>query len=694
MAVAGAAAAWIGALLGLTFGLAASIPLAVSVLPIRRRRRAAALLLVIAGAGVLAGASAAARVETTLTAAVPEGPISLIANVAEDGSSGRSGVVRPESVTSGGASVRWSGPPLGVDLAGDQRLVAGERVRIEGFLHDVAGRVRGDPIAGRLVASNVERIDGPGPLFAVGNAARTRVASFTGGDDAGRALLRGFLIGDTSSLTARDLDALRRSGLTHFVAVSGSNVALFLAGWWVITAPFGLGSKRRFVLGLIGLAVFVVITRWEASVLRAATMVGLILGGAAAGVVVDGWMALGTAVTLLILGSGQLAVDVGFQLSVAATAGILLGARLAGRRRPRWAWAVLSATAAAQLAVLPILLWHFGSVPLLAPVANLLAAPLVGASTIAGALGVVTGWDPLVAVGADLAALVLGVSRLASSWPQLGIDAVLLIGAGAGLGVVRRFRPSLTVLAALALALTILGPGTAPRGEQAIVLDIGQGDAVLVRSHGMVALIDGGRDPLVLADRLRSHGIGRIDLLVATHGDADHVGGLDGLFADHGVGRFWVPKYGNYGNGLNELIGEASALGISVDRIGARSPPFRIGAVTLRPLGPLRRYAGDNDGSVVLWVEAGRSLLLAGDVEAIAQRELPPVRPDVLLVPHHGSATTDLEWLEETLGERAVVSVGENSYGHPAPAVMAVLVESGAAVSVTAEVGDVVIPLD
>jgi competence protein ComEC len=694
LAVTGAAAVWAGTALGLHLGVIIIVPVLSVALALWLGRRATlAIFVMLAAGGVLSGAMAASRIEATWDAEVPEGPVTVIGRVAEDGRGSRPGIVVPDSLVVGEDPLPWAGPALAVGLAEGLELVAGERVLIEGILRPAPGRVRGDPVAGRLAAGRVERVGTAGPLFAVGNALRARVESATSGDGAGRALLSGFLIGDTSQLPAGNLDALRRSGLTHFVAVSGSNVALFLAGWWMVTALFGIGSRRRFVLGLVGLAVFVVVTRWEGSVLRAATMAGFLLGGSAAGVAVDGWMALGAAVCVLLLASGHLALDVGFQLSVAATAGIMLGAGLGAGRSPRWAWTVLAATLSAQLSVLPILLWHFGSVPLLSPLANLMAAPLVSAATITGALGVVTGWAPLIDAASGLAGLVLAISHLAAAWPQLGTGAVLLMTALGGLVAFRRLRPWLAVGAALALGAAMLGVGITPSGSTVTVLDIGQGDAVLLRSEGAVALIDGGRDPLLLAQKLRTHGVGRIDLLVVTHGDIDHVGGLDGILGDHGVGALWVPAHGDPGAVLERLVAEAVAVGVIVERVDARSPPGTIGNITLRPMGPMRRYAADNDVSIVLWVEARRTLLLAGDVEAVAQRELPALRPDVLLVPHHGSATTDIEWLAETLGETAVVSVGENVYGHPAPEIMTVLEEEGVELFVTQTDGDVTIRL-
>ena len=155
--------------------------------------------------------------------------------------------------------------------------------------------------------------------------------------------------------------------------------------------------RLRSVLGLVGLVIFVVVTRWEPSVVRAAAMAGLILSGRALALPLDAWTALGVAVAGLLLFSGDLSVSVGFQLSVAATCGVLVGARLFADRRPKWLWSALGATLSAQVAVVPLLLLHFQTVPLLAPLANLMAAPVVTIATIFGGVGVLSGVSILVA---------------------------------------------------------------------------------------------------------------------------------------------------------------------------------------------------------------------------------------------------------------------------------------------------------
>ncbi len=119
-----------------------------------------------------------------------------------------------------------------------------------------------------------------------------------------------------------------------------------------------------------------------------------------------------------------------------------------------------------------------------------------------------------------------------------------------------------------------------------------------------------------------------------------------------------------------------------------------LGDLRLVVEGPLRSYASPNDQSVVVLVEGPtKSMLLAGDIEATAQRELGHLRADVLKVPHHGSATSDPEWLRRVGSDIAVISVGDNDFGHPDADVIRVLEQSGDSILRTDLIGDVSIPL-
>ncbi|MPZ52015.1 MAG: hypothetical protein GEU79_04655 [Acidimicrobiia bacterium] len=122
---------------------------------------------------------------------------------------------------------------------------------------------------------------------------------------------------------------------------------------------------------------------------------------------------------------------------------------------------------------------------------------------------------------------------------------------------------------------------------------------------------------------------------------------------------------------------------------------MQLGSIRIEVIAPKRRYASPNDQSVVLAVEAGaRDLLLTGDVEEIAQEELPDLKADILKVPHQGAATSDPEWLQAIGADIAVVSVGPNDFGHPSPEMIDALRNGGARIRRTDLEGDVVVPLD
>jgi competence protein ComEC len=226
------------------------------------------------------------------------------------------------------------------------------------------------------------------------------------------------------------------------------------------------------------------------------------------------------------------------------------------------------------------------------------------------------------------------------------------------------------------------------------VLDIGQGDAILVSGGGgRFALIDGGRDQALLLERLREFGIRHLDLVVMTHGDADHAGGLEALPGRIGIGRVWERGSPHTTATSDRFLELAEQLGIPIERPETGSS-HRFGAVDIRVVGPGRRFDSLNDQSIVLVVlGTDRTMLLTGDIEVVGQAELPDLRVDVLKVPHHGAGTSDPDWLASTGAEEAVVSVGTNDFGHPVQWVIDVLEESGAVVRRTDLEGTVVVDL-
>ena len=353
-------------------------------------------------------------------------------------------------------------------------LEAGETAVLSGWLRPPAGpeaRLRWRHAAAVLVADDLLAAAPPGsPVLRLANRLRRLVLSGAGRlPEVPGTLTAGLLVGDDRGLPAAVAADFRAAGLSHLLAVSGANVALVLAVAGPVLRRFGLAG--RFAGGMAVVGVFAAVARFEPSVLRAAVMAGIALMAAYAGRPAQGRRMLALAVAGLVLVDPFLVHSLGFQLSVAASAGILvlartLAARLPGPSLVREALAV---TAAAQLAVAPVALPTFGSVPLVALPANLLAAPAAAALTLwgfgSGLAGgvlepVVPGLPAALAVPTGaLAAYLAGVADVAARVPLsagppavAGLVAVsLLTWAGS-----RRLRPSPPELAP---------PPVPPRGD-------------------------------------------------------------------------------------------------------------------------------------------------------------------------------------------------------------------------------------
>ena len=507
-----------------------------------------------------------------------------------------------------------------------------------------------------------------------------------------RALLAGFLIGDTASLGAVEEDEMRRAGLSHFVAVSGSNVALFLGVLFMVAGPLGWSSRRRAVVGLVGLAFFVALIGPDPSVVRASTMAALVLVAKPLGIRPPVWTALAGGVTVLLVASPELAFSLGFQLSVAATAGVVVGARAFPDLRPRWVGSALGATLAAQVAVAPILLVAVGTVPLWSPLANVVAGPFVVAATGLGGIGALLGIDALVALGEIFAGIVLGVAETVAPQPQLGVGSAVAIGLVGLAAVIRALRPLAAMVGAVALAVSSISLAGHTEGPAFVALDVGQGDAlVLLGSSGETVLVDGGDSGLAVLGGLARHGVDSIDLLVVTHPHLDHFGGLTDVLSRLPVGQLWCSGSPDHGSEFEAFLAMAAQYTHVVEPTRGR---YTIGSISLEVLGPVRGYASPNDQSVVIRaVLANTTVLLTGDVELHAQDDLGSVSAMVLKVPHHGAATSDGGWLASTGASIAVISVGENSFGHPSLELLDDLRAAGMTIRRTDREGDVVVPL-
>jgi len=590
----------------------------------------------------------------------------------------------------------WSGVLSGADgsvlLRADAHPGVG-RVRVTGESDGLSRRIAGRVMAATVDADRIESIGGGAVHERAADVLRRRiVAQLDPGSSEARGLLVGFLIGDTSGVGPVVEDEMRRSGLSHLVAVSGSNVALFLVALVVVTAPFSMRPTGRLFVIVNGLLVFGALTRWEPSVIRASAMAGVIGLGRFAGIPLEPITALALVTGGSVLVEPGLSRSLGFQLSVLATAGLIAAARCwpGGGAVAR----IFKATVAAQAAVAPLLLAVFGTVPLLSPVANLVAIPLVTVATALAGIGAALGLGVLVSLAEILAAGFIVVARIAAPWPQIGWVGFGLLAA---VGFLWWRHPPLrrlsSVVGAVAIAVVLLSGGRAP-DTGVVFLDVGQGDAIVVRMSGVTMLVDGGPDPARLVERLGRYGIRRIDIAVISHVHSDHAAGVAGIIGRIPIGRIWVAFEPHVTTASESVLERAADLGIPVQTpsVGAR---LTVGGDVVEVIGPRRRYDGPNDQSIVLVATlSGHRILLSGDIETVAQSELHVPRVDILKVPHQGGATSHASWLRSHSGRIAVISVGSNDFGHPVPWVIDTLEDAGALVYRTDRDGDIVVAFD
>lgn len=620
------------------------------------------------------------------------------------------------------------------------RLAIGEEVDLAGTLEppathpgesfDYAGYLRRSGVHAVLRTDFVERTGRRrgGPVGLV-DRIRERAERGVGAGLAPPlgALARGIVLGQDEQIPARMVDSFKASGLAHLLAVSGQNVTLLAILALPLLATLGLGRRGRLaaVLGLI--ALYVPLTGASPSILRAGAMGAAGVVAALAGRRASRWYALLLAAAFTLALDPRSWMDPGWELSFAAVVGIfalMRPLRTLLHRLPDALADAAAMTVAATLATAPLIAFHFGRVSLVSLAANLIALPVVAPIMWIGMLAAAVSQVAIApaallnAAGgfclAYLAAVADWTARLPGAVWSVAIPSVPVLAAAyavpslATVAVVRlrshrSARSSLVaatvaVLAVFAAVHVLRPPAAPPARFTATFLDVGQGDATLIQAPGDVAaLVDGGPPGAGVVSDLREAGVRSLDLVVLTHPQEDHEGGLEEVLAKLPVATLLDGGAGTADRRHHRIIALAKRRHTRI--VAPRSGQvLRLGRLRLRVLSPpASRDAGGatadpNDLAIVLLARYGKfDLLLPADAESNVTLGFHAPRVDVMKVAHHGSADEGLPKLLEKLRPRvAIIEVGaRNRYGHPEAHTLAALSRAVPRVFRTDRDGDV-----
>ena len=592
---------------------------------------------------------------------------------------------------------------------------------------DEAGYLRRQGVHVILKAGSFTIVGRRGGLGGIADRVRAEIADSLAPGEGGekRAVIAAVVLGEDEGLSPELRDRFRASGLYHLLAVSGQNVAYVVAGMLGLAWLLGISRWIGELGALAAVGGYLMAVGWQPSVVRAGVAGGLASLAWLAGRPRDRWYFLLVGAAVLLAWNPYTFLEPGFQLSFGAVGSIFLlapriEAWLAGYPLPRGLATVLAVSIACGGVTAPILMLHFQAAPLFTVASNAVAgpvvAPLLGLALLstalepvlpeaAAALAWLNGW---------LAAYLAGCARFfgalphaqLTSWKSLaGLAALVLLAFLLARLPPPRGRRAAVLLAMLAIVvagwrLQPEDPPPPPSGLRIVMLDVGQGDGILLQTKAGAVLVDEGPPEAHVASQLRALGVRRLTALVVTHPHRDHVGGAAEVVDSLPVGFVLDPLEPTDSPDEAALQREARERGIRVmpARVGERYDLGELHIRVLWPDGPGLRGEDPHEHGVVLLASYGHfDALLTGDSESPVTLPLRPPEVELLKVAHHGSSDDDLgELLQLVRPKIALISVGEgNDYGHPAPSTMTVLTSyQGLAVYRTDEDGRITVESD
>ncbi len=546
------------------------------------------------------------------------------------------------------------------------------------------------------------------------------------------ALVRALILGDRSLLDEEFRQTLSRTGTAHLISISGLHVTV-LAGLLSLALGRLMNRRRANVLAVLLLIPYGALIGFNAPFVRALVMFALLCFAPLAGHPSDPITRLCVAMLGYLLINPLAVGDAGFTLSFSASAGILLlmpplirltGVSALNRRRQKatgmkrvrleiafYLPSLLCASLAAQLATLPAVVAFFGMQPMLSLPFNLICVPLCMAGYVLAlaALMLSAVWLPLGLFAAKLPdalfALLVSATAFSIRLPAavvrfgrypfwLALVHWLVVLAASDLSLtrfsVRRWMPlgplALAKVSAL-IALDLAWPFSV------VFMDAGQADCAIVRTRGHTYLFDAGDTYTPAADYLNATCL-RLDAVFLSHPHQDHAGGLTDVLTNFRPGAIYVPEgwfdAQEVSPAVTEAMDLAADMGIPVIELCAGDVLELDGRARVEVYSPLRGEANRevNDLSLLALLTCeGKSVLFTGD---LSEKGEPPEIPDadVLKVAHHGSdKATSQRFIDAVTPEIAVVSVGENRFGHPSQSTLDKLRAAGAQTLLTQDCG-------